>query len=241
MEDICREIGARLRALRRDRGYTLTEFAEIVHRSKSTLSKYERGEIAVDVATLDELARALDKSAAELFYAGAPGVSFAEAPEERLEDMQRYYLYMYGAHEGRPWVARNALFLGEGSAHIYSELPNDEDIYAYRSCYMGVFRKTNSFARVIAVNPLHADDVLMLNYELTLKPAKAFTGFLCTMSIGHWFPLALPVIISSVPIADEAWLKARLAFTARDLRAFKSVNAFFHRTRPLDAELPPRP
>lgn len=237
MEDICREIGARLRALRRDRGYTLTEFAEIVHRSKSTLSKYERGEIAVDVATLDELARALDKSAAELFYAGAPGVSFAEAPEERLEDMQRYYLYMYGAHEGRPWVARNALFLGEGSAHIYAELPNDEDIYAYRSCYMGVFRKTNSFARVIAVNPLHADDVLMLNYELTLKPSKVFTGFLCTMSIGHWFPLALPVIISSVPIADEAWLKSQLAFTARDLRAFKSVNAFYHRTRPLEPEL----
>ena len=86
MEDICREIGARLRALRRDHGYTLTEFAEIVHRSKSTLSKYERGEIAVDVATLDELARALGKSAAELFYAGVPGISFAEAPEERLED-----------------------------------------------------------------------------------------------------------------------------------------------------------
>lgn len=77
MEDICREIGARLRALRRDRGYTLTEFAEIVHRSKSTLSKYERGEIAVDMATLDELARALGKSASERyrwFLSNYPGL-----------------------------------------------------------------------------------------------------------------------------------------------------------------------
>ena len=91
-------------------------------------------------------------------------------------------------------MARNALFIGEHSAQIYAELPDDHDIYGYKSCYMGTFRRTNSFARVIAVNPLHADDLLILNYELTLKPAKAFTGFGCTLSIGHWFPLALPIL-----------------------------------------------
>ena len=234
MKDICREIGARLRALRRDCGYTLTEFAEIVHRSKSTLSKYERGEIAVDVATLDELARALGKSAAELFCSGAPGVSFTETPEERLEDMRRYYLYMYSAHEGRPWVTRSAMFLGKHSAQIYAELSNEKDVYSYRSCYMGSFHRTSSFARVIAANPLHEDDIFILNYDLTLKPARAFTGFACSLSIGHWFPLAFPAIISELPVADDEWIKAHLLFTPKDLRAFKSINAFFYHTRALE-------
>lgn len=234
MENICKQVGARLRTLRRSRGYTLTEFAQVVHRSKSTISKYERGEISVDLATLDELARALGVSTAALLELRPSGEAFAKVPEERLEDMERYYLYMYGAHDRKPWVARNALFIGEHSAQIYAELPDDHDIYGYKSCYMGTFRRTNSFARVIAVNPLHADDLLILNYELTLKPAKAFTGFGCTLSIGHWFPLALPILISTVPVADEDWIKAQLALTSKDFHAFKSINAFFYHTRSLD-------
>lgn len=234
MENICRQVGARLRTLRREQGYTLTEFAQLVHRSKSTISKYERGEISVDLSTLDELACALGVSTAALLEFAPAGRDFAVVAQERLEDMERYYLYMYAAHERKPWVARNALFIGEHSAQIYAELPNDQDIYAYKSCYFGTFRCTNSFARAICVNPLHADDLFILNYELTLKPAKAYTGFGCTLSIGHWFPLALPIIISKVPIADDDWIKSQLAFTSRDLRAFKSVNAFFCRTRELN-------
>lgn len=234
MENISRQVGARLRALRRDYGYTLTEFAQLVHRSKSTISKYERGEISIDLETLDELTRALGVSCAALLGPGVAGEEPAIAPEERLEDMERYYLYMYSAHERKPWVSRSALFIGEHSAQVYAELPNDEDIYAYKSFYSGTYRRTNSFARVIAINPLHKDDMFIINYELMLKPARAFTGFGCSLSIGHWFPLALPLIISSTSISDDEWIKSQLLLKSKDIHAYRGVNAFFYHTRPLD-------
>lgn len=234
MDSICKQVGARLRTLRRERGYTLAEFAQVVHRSKSTISKYERGEISVDIATLDELARALGVSVSAFFETRAAGMKLMDVAEEKPEDMERLYLYIYSAHEGKPWVAHCALFLGKNSAHIYAELPDDEEIYNYRSCYFGILRRTNSFTRVIAVNPMHDDDVIILNYELTLKPVMAYTCFACSLSIGQWYPLAMPALISTVPIKDEDWIKAQLRFTAKDMRAFRSINAFFHHTRSLE-------
>ena len=37
-------VGSRLRQYRRLRGYSLIEFSAMLHRSKSAISKYERGE-----------------------------------------------------------------------------------------------------------------------------------------------------------------------------------------------------
>ena len=53
-------VGKRLRQYRRLRGYSLIEFSAMLHRSKSAISKYERGEVSIDLRTLNEMARLLD-------------------------------------------------------------------------------------------------------------------------------------------------------------------------------------
>lgn len=53
-------VGSRLRQYRRLRGYSLIEFSAMLHRSKSAISKYERGEVSIDLRTLNEMARLLD-------------------------------------------------------------------------------------------------------------------------------------------------------------------------------------
>ena len=50
------EVGEHLRRCRKRRGLTLEEAAAKIGRSKSTLSKYEKGEIALDLETLYALA-----------------------------------------------------------------------------------------------------------------------------------------------------------------------------------------
>ena len=59
MGEISREIGHRIRNFRKSRHMTLDELAEIVCKNKSTLSKYENGEIVLDIETIYEIARAL--------------------------------------------------------------------------------------------------------------------------------------------------------------------------------------
>ena len=52
MGEISREIGHRIRNFRKSRHMTLDELAMVVCKNKSTLSKYENGEIVLDIETI---------------------------------------------------------------------------------------------------------------------------------------------------------------------------------------------
>lgn len=68
MSEINKQVGAHIRVFRKKRGLTLDELAEIIHKSKSTISKYEKGEITVDIETLYEIADAVQVHAEQLLY-----------------------------------------------------------------------------------------------------------------------------------------------------------------------------
>lgn len=230
MEEICKTVGARIRFLRRQQGYTLTGFAEALSRGKSTVSKYERGEISIDIVTLSEIAQVLGVSLVSLVDTTEPQDVerlFKPGEDEAAEHMERYYLYFNSAHVGKPYLSYNALFLGERTARIFAEIPDDENVYSYRSCYSGRVRRTDSFVRVMAVNPVHADDLAILEFRRTIKPVRAQIGFFCTLSIAGWFPMANKALISSVPLHDKEWIRRQLTITNADIREIKARNAFF--------------
>ena len=49
MSEYLMELGSILRKVRKLRGLTIQQLADKIQKSKSTLSKYERGEIAIQV------------------------------------------------------------------------------------------------------------------------------------------------------------------------------------------------
>ena len=52
MSELNREIGGLIRNYRKAKNLTQDELSEKICKSKSTISKYEKGEIAVDIETL---------------------------------------------------------------------------------------------------------------------------------------------------------------------------------------------
>ena len=68
MAQISHEIGKRIRAFRKARHMTLEELAQILCKNKSTLSKYETGEIVLDIETIYEISRALGIHVEQLLY-----------------------------------------------------------------------------------------------------------------------------------------------------------------------------
>ena len=54
------ETGKKIRYFRTGKNMTLEELAAAVCKSKATLSKYEKGEIVIDIETLYEIADALE-------------------------------------------------------------------------------------------------------------------------------------------------------------------------------------
>lgn len=59
---ITEHVGNRIRMYRKHRGLTLTELAEKLNYSSSTISKYENGLISIDIEILYKIADALEIS-----------------------------------------------------------------------------------------------------------------------------------------------------------------------------------
>lgn len=59
MSELTKETGKRIHDFRKIRGLNQEELARLIYKSKATLSKYEKGEIAIDLDTLKQLALAL--------------------------------------------------------------------------------------------------------------------------------------------------------------------------------------
>ena len=59
-------IGARIRNYRKMKKMTLQQLADSIHKSRATVSKYETGEITLDIQTLYEISRALEVSLSQL-------------------------------------------------------------------------------------------------------------------------------------------------------------------------------
>ena len=60
MSQISQHIGSRIRSFRRAQGMTLQQLADKIHKSRASVSKYETGEIVVDIETLYDISQALN-------------------------------------------------------------------------------------------------------------------------------------------------------------------------------------
>ena len=66
MSKINEHIGGRIRMYRKARELTLQQLADLIHKSRASVSKYENGEITLDVETLSEIADVLMVSPGQL-------------------------------------------------------------------------------------------------------------------------------------------------------------------------------
>ena len=66
--DISHETGDRIRYYRKKKQMTIDQLAAAICKSKSCVSKYENGQIAVDLPTLYDIAAALEVRVTQLLY-----------------------------------------------------------------------------------------------------------------------------------------------------------------------------
>ncbi|MFR7893184.1 MAG: helix-turn-helix domain-containing protein [Dysosmobacter sp.] len=66
MNEINVYIGGQIRKYRKANGMTLQQLADVIHKSRATVCKYENGEISIDIATLYEISQALQVSFGQL-------------------------------------------------------------------------------------------------------------------------------------------------------------------------------
>ncbi|MBR1442490.1 MAG: helix-turn-helix transcriptional regulator [Firmicutes bacterium] len=59
MNQITSHVGSKIKLYRKNNGLSINELASLIHKSKSTLSKYENGLISIDIETLYDISKVL--------------------------------------------------------------------------------------------------------------------------------------------------------------------------------------
>ena len=66
MDEINIRVGRQIRRYRKAARWTLQQLVDAIHKSRATVCKYERGEIAADVSTLGDISGALQVPLSQL-------------------------------------------------------------------------------------------------------------------------------------------------------------------------------
>ena len=136
-ERITKEVGSRIRYARKSRGMSMDELAQAIYKTRSAISKYENGQISVDIATLYDIANALKISIYDLLHRNTPDINQeynAEVPAF-FRGVSQLYMYFFDGRVNRAQCTVIDIFPTEESnkAEVLMYM-NIKDLAHYRIC-----------------------------------------------------------------------------------------------------------
>lgn len=233
MSKINQHIGSRIRGFRKSQGLTLQQLADLIHKSRASLSKYENGEITLDVETLYEISQALGVEMNRLtdFQDSKPAplpIQPTGMNRSPFYQAQRLYFYFY---DGRYNRLKDGIINihkrdddngnHEATLTISAVTPTgrSSDIY-----YSGKVVYSDMLIRFSFVNQYNTleEDLLYIFNPLELRD---FTeGLLCGISSADLMPCAFKCLVTLTPQDPTEELKQHLLITPKELRRWQKLN-----------------
>ena len=233
MSKINQHIGNRIRGFRKSQGLTLQQLADMIHKSRASLSKYENGEITLDVETLYEISQALGVEMNRLtdFQDSKPAplpIQLTGMNRSPFYQAERLYFYFY---DGRYNRLKDGIINihkrdddngnHEATLTISAVTPTgrSSDIY-----YSGKVVYSDMLIRFSFVNQYNTleEDLLYIFNPLELRD---FTeGLLCGISSADLMPCAFKCLVTLTPQEPTEELKQHLLITPKELRRWQKLN-----------------
>lgn len=230
--EIAKKIGEKIRYFRKKKHMTAAELAEAICKSKSAVSKYENGLIAVDILTLYDIAAVLEVPVQALLYSEPPAADPGQSPRGSgfIREGDRLYLYGYDGRVNR--LFRTVIdVLAPVSERSYESMMymNFESYEHYQNCentYQGKINVYDAFCTMLFQNM----DMEMDHYQIglpspymksTVKWALAFG-----ISSRPLMPTAMKMLISKTMLKEDEELLQSLKVSKQDIRLLKHYNLF---------------
>lgn len=230
MSEISAQIGSQIRTLRKKRKMTLDDLSGIIHKSRSTISKYEKGEIAIDIETLYEIADAIQVHVEQLLYCPPRRavISSQNNSPAFFNGVSQFYSYLY---DGRSNHIIRCLFdvLSEAENDQYKIMMymNFKDFKNYQQCentYWCYIEHYDALTYISLTNqdtPMEKASVQILaSYLDSDTKWGLFNGF----SSRPMMPIAIKMLFSKCRLKEDADLVRLLKVSKDDVRLLKLYN-----------------
>lgn len=224
-------VGRQIRTCRKQNKITLEELSRIIGKSKSTISKYEKGEIPVDVETLYLIAQALHVHI-EYFFYPLPTIAAQPQPAAACPSffmgLSQFYSYIF---DGRNNQLIRCVFdiLSESDVSGYKIMMymNFNDYDHYQVCentYWGYMEHYDALTNIQLTNqdsPMEKASVQILASFLSSDTKWGLWNGFSTRPI---MPIAMKMLFSKTRLKEDAALLKKLKVSKDDIRLLKLYN-----------------
>lgn len=228
MEEMIRKvIGQRIRYYRKQKHYSLAEFALLINKSKSSLSKYERGEVSIDVETLIVIARNLEISVSQLLdmdYLSSADY-FAEGICDSSQAQKIYYVYVPSFVQKKSKEV-NILTINQERAVFYGRVSALTDFAKCAYYYTGTVQEFDSSQRIFLANATNQNDLIVIDLTNSLDTSSIIVGLFFSLSFGRYDSFVSKCIATERPLSDLTEASTLTAPTRDEINHLKKSHIF---------------
>ena len=220
-------LGNNLKYYRKSRNLTLDELGKIIHKSRATVSKYEKCEIIPDILTLLEICNALNVNLSQLFP--------LSVQSNNISIFNPFYsdkVYLYYYAEKKLIFSILELQIEEKSilTKFYNGVKNIKH-YKTDSCYYyeGILQSDKIIGYINLYTPSSQENLLekiQISFPIPWSKKFQITNFFILGLTPNSLPVVKKGIMSTSPIKNLTPYKNYLHITKTDLSNIQKDNAW---------------
>lgn len=229
-ESITFHVGKRIKMYRKKKGLTIDQLSTLINKSRATVSKYENGNISVDIETLLDISIALNIDVSQL-------VDFKwKTPDpERIKDCifsdcSDLYLYYYDGRAKKLVKSLIQLIYNESAgcidASLYLDVPSFEQYDKCRCVYLGQMKPFDTIIYFILDNQSNHVETVLINLLNPLEQNTYIWGLLNGIYNNPISPVTIKVLFTRKPLLEREIPIDQLFLTKEDFKSMKQMNMF---------------
>lgn len=231
MSTISVEVGRRIHSFRKMRGMTLVELSERIYKSKSTISKYEKGEIAIDIETLYQISEALSIHVEQLLY--IPPATRNLPPDtishpHFFAGLSQFYGYEFdGRDNSLIRCVFDVLTQTEEKTYNIRMYMNFSDFDHYQNCetsYYGYMEHFDALTNFSLTNQDTRMETASLKVLASYLDAETKWGLWTAVSSRPMMPISMKMLLSKKRLPENEALYNKLKVSKEDIRLLKLYN-----------------
>ncbi|MHC1720357.1 MAG: helix-turn-helix domain-containing protein [Clostridiaceae bacterium] len=225
MSEISQHLGQRIRMYRKLNHLTLEQLADKIHKNKSTLSKYEKGEIGVDVETLYEISCVLEVSISQLTDCEDLNRNIKKDSTKlnKFFCKRPLYLYWYDGKKDKINFGILEINTNEQEAILYVGTPDLKNYMKSKYICCGEIQTTGIFTRCTLINQINSIDTVTI---CLFNPTDS-NDYICGLMLGIDALIQLTshkCVLSGHVLKEDNELKEMLIFSKEELKDIKRYN-----------------
>ncbi|MCD8225125.1 MAG: helix-turn-helix domain-containing protein [Clostridiales bacterium] len=230
MAELTRQVGENIRKYRKQRLMTLEELSSVICKSRSTLSKYEKGEITIDIEVLYEVASALHVNVEQLLPVPRERIKFPESENYPafFNGISQFYSYIFDGRNNQ--IIRSVFDVLSATDERRQKIVmymNFKDYQDYRCCentYRGNIEHYDAITNISLINQDTPMEKASIQILASYLDADTKWGLWNGFSSRPMMPIAMKMLFSKTPLKEDFNFSKQLKVSREDIRLLKLYN-----------------